>query len=278
MDRADLVLPNFLIAGAMRAGTTSLARQLEEHPDVFMARRKEVHFFDRYYERGLAWYGQHFVQADGAAAIGEATQTYLYDGAALERIATVLPNIRLIALLRDPVDRAYSHYWLNRSLGLERASFEEAIADEARRLREYPEKRNAFSYLSRGRYVEQIMRVRQLVPEAALRILFFEELRDAPLDVYRSACAFLEIDSSFVPKAVGSRVNAHVRFRSPGLRRRVKEAPDWIRRVVATINTRSGGYPPIAEGTRRRLNAYFASERETLSRLLGRELPGWGAP
>jgi hypothetical protein len=262
----------------MRAGTTALARQLGEHPDVFMARQKEVHFFDQHYGRGLAWYERHFVEADGAAAIGEATQSYLYDELALQRIAAVLPDIRMIALLRDPVDRAYSHYWLNRSLGMETASFEEAVADEERRLREHPDKRNAFSYLSRGRYVEQLSRIRWVLPEAALQVLFFEELRDTPLELFRTACEFLEIDPSFAPRTLGRRVNGQVRFRSARVRRRVKEGPYWLRRIVATINTRQASYPPIDDVTRRRLNAYFAAEREALGRLLGRDLPHWGEP
>src|SRR4051812_42429120 len=109
----SLRAPDFLIVGAAKAGTTSLAAYLAEHPDVFMARRKELHFFGREkeYRRGWEWYCSHFEGAGDARAVGEATPDYMWRERAVERIAQDLPKARIIATLRHPVDRAYSHYW-----------------------------------------------------------------------------------------------------------------------------------------------------------------------
>src|SRR5437764_7156012 len=115
-------LPNFFIIGAMRSGTTSLTRYLNAHPDVFVAPGKELHFFDQRFDRGLDWYRDCFERAAGQRAIGEATQSYMYDAEAMTRLAVTVPKARLLAILRNPVDRAWSHYWLNRALALETLS------------------------------------------------------------------------------------------------------------------------------------------------------------
>src|SRR5262245_45971784 len=127
LEESPTRLPTFLIVGAMRSGTTSLARYLGAHPDVFVAPEKEIHFFDRCFDRGVAWYAERFIQAAGAGAIGEATQSYMYDPDAIARMRSVVPSARLLTILRHPTDRAYSHYWLNRAHGLEDRSFEAAI-------------------------------------------------------------------------------------------------------------------------------------------------------
>src|ERR1051326_983405 len=115
-------LPTFLIIGAGRSGTTSLARYLGSHPHVFMARAKEMHFFDSD-SKTREWYRPRFAEARRQTAVGEATPNYLYEPAAIKRMAAIVPEARLIAILRDPVDRAYSHYWQNRSLGKETMTF-----------------------------------------------------------------------------------------------------------------------------------------------------------
>ena len=121
--------PTFLIVGAMRSGTTTLARQLGSHPEVFMAAEKEVHFFDLHHDEGVDWYAGRFAGGAREREIGEATE-YMHDGCPRRRMGAELPDARLIVILRDPVSRAYSHYWLNRAKGMERLGFAEAIAAE----------------------------------------------------------------------------------------------------------------------------------------------------
>lgn len=106
------MLPNFLIVGAARAGTTSLYYYLKQHPDVFMSPKKEIDFFDvdKNFEKGLDWYERYFEGYTGQKAIGEASPLYMYLEKVPKRIAKVIPDVKLIFILRNPVDRAYSHY------------------------------------------------------------------------------------------------------------------------------------------------------------------------
>src|ERR671919_2133494 len=108
-----LRLPTFLVIGAMKSGTTALINSLGKHPDVF-ALPSEIHFFDRFHDRGLDWYRERFAKARGQGAVGESTPEYMYLPHARERIVRDLPGVQLIAILRNPVERAYSHYWHNR--------------------------------------------------------------------------------------------------------------------------------------------------------------------
>src|SRR5918992_1234170 len=119
------MLPNFLIIGAAKAGTTSLWAYLREHPQVFMAEPKELHFFvaASNWKRGLGWYESHFDRAKGSVAVGEACGAYsrfpTHRGVPA-RIAGVVPDARLIYLVRHPIDRMVSNYVLNVRLGVER--------------------------------------------------------------------------------------------------------------------------------------------------------------
>ena len=218
-------LPNFLIVGAMRSGTTALARYLGAHPDVFVAPEKEIHFFDRYFDRGVGWYEERFSRAAGEIAIGEATQSYMYDPLAIGRMHSVVPSSRLIVILRHPTDRAYSHYWLNRARGLERLSFEEAIHVEAQRLTASRRDRFVYSYLDRGRYARQLDSLCERFPRSSVCVLIFEEMRRDPAATFEEACRHIGVDPGWKPADLGRKINPHVTFRSPGLRRFAKRLP-----------------------------------------------------
>ena len=123
-------LPNFLVIGAGKSGTTSLAAYLDAHPDVFMAHQKEVRFFDRYWHEGVDWYAAKFAAAAGKAAVGEASPSYLQSAEAPARTAQTIPGAKLIALLRNPVDRAYSAWTNLHEQGRDPRSFADAVRDE----------------------------------------------------------------------------------------------------------------------------------------------------
>ncbi|MGH2726519.1 MAG: sulfotransferase family protein, partial [Actinomycetota bacterium] len=178
-------LPNFFIIGAMRSGTTALSRYMGAHPDVYVAPEKEVHFFDRLHERGLDWYRSRFAAATTERAIGEATQTYMYLADATERMAAAVPDARLVAILRNPVDRAYSHYWMNRSLRVEPLGFREALAaypDDP------PPSGQMYPYIERGRYLAQLERVCAHYPRSALHVLLLEDLVREPDATFATLC------------------------------------------------------------------------------------------
>ena len=172
------VLPDFLVIGVMKGGTTSFFNYLAQHPQINPPFRKEIKFFDIHYLQGLGWYRAHFptrFKMKSGMLTGEATPYYIFHPAAPERVAKVLPNVKLIALLRNPVDRAYSHYNHMLRVGREPLPFEEAITREAERLDGEAEKIVAnlrystfkhlhYSYLARGRYIEQLEKWFALFP------------------------------------------------------------------------------------------------------------------
>ena len=130
-------LPDFVVIGAQKAGTTSLYRMLRKHPQVHMPRTKELHYFDFHYERGPEWYAAQFRPGRWERRRGEATPNYMWGPLARQRLIADLPSARIIAILRNPVDRAYSHYWHDRRRReMERhdravqPTFEQALARE----------------------------------------------------------------------------------------------------------------------------------------------------
>ena len=203
------VLPDFLVIGVMKGGTTSFFNYLAQHPQINPPFRKEIKFFDIHYLQGLGWYRAHFptrFKMKSGMLTGEATPYYIFHPAAPERVAKVLPNVKLIVLLRNPVDRAYSHYNHMLRVGRELLPFEEAIAREAERLDGEAEKIVAeprystfkhlhYSYLARGRYIEQLEKWFALFPRRQIQILPSEELYTSPATAYRQAVEFLGLSA-----------------------------------------------------------------------------------
>jgi hypothetical protein len=185
-------LPDFLILGAQKAGTTALYAYLRRHPQITGPSWKEVSFFDRHYSRGEAWYRGNFPNALRARGlVGEASPSYLFHPLAPERVAAMLPEARLIALVRNPVDRAFSHYQHEVALGREPLSFEDALAAEDERLRGEEERMLAdptyfshawwnHTYRARGRYAEQLERWLAVFPQERLLVLPSEDLLADP--------------------------------------------------------------------------------------------------
>lgn len=272
------VLPNFLIIGAMRSGTTSLVHYLRGLPEVFMSRKKEVHYFDQEFQRGPTWYSRWFAGANGQRAIGEATPAYMYCPEAPARMAQVIPGARLIAILRDPVDRAYSHYWHNRVRGKEHLEFADAIAAEPERLSSGPQGRSTYSYLDRGRYLAQLLNVCRYYPREALLVVLFEELRDLPVETFQAVSRFLGVDPSFVPSNVGEPTNYYAAFRSVAYRKLVRGMPflpRWARTALKKLNVQHATYPRMAPALRARLRESFAQDNAALAAWLGRDLSAW---
>src|SRR5581483_11863989 len=138
------VLPDFLVIGGQKCGTTALYNYIIEHPDIYLAVRKQMHYFDNRYEKGDRWYRSGFPTVAEKFYVKnilrkrfitcEATPNYIFHPQAARRVARLLPHAKFILVLRDPVDRAYSHYNHEIRKGTEMLSFEEAIAKEKERL------------------------------------------------------------------------------------------------------------------------------------------------
>ena len=208
------LLPDFLIIGTQRGGTTSLFHYLEAHPSIKAAVNKDLHFFDRKYHKGLAWYRGHFptgIERYAAQAIrggtlltGEASPSYLFHPHAPGRVKQAVPYAKLIVLLRNPVSRAYSQYHHAVELGHETLSFEDAIGSEEERTagelekilqdeRYYSEAFKHRSYLSKGIYVEQLQAWMSLFPAEQFLILKSEDFYADPAATCKQVLAFLNL-------------------------------------------------------------------------------------
>jgi Sulfotransferase domain len=248
-------LPDFLILGAQKAGTTALYAYLREHPEVTGPAWKEVSFFDRHYVRGLRWYRGNFpLRGRRAAAVGEASPSYLFHPLAPERVRAALPDVRLVALLRNPVERAHSQYQHEVALGRESLPFDDALAAEQARLAGEVERLTSdpgyfshawwdHTYAARGLYAEQLERWLTLFPREQLLVLFTDELAADPAGSYKRVLDFLGVG--------GHELDSYPR-----------------------IFERE--YAPMEPATRERLAASFAAPNRRLEQLLGRPLPpGW---
>jgi hypothetical protein len=259
------VLPDFLVIGAQRAGTTTLYHYLVQHPQVLGAvADKEVHHFDLHDADGLRVYRAAFPRrvaverasrrAGARIVVGEATPYYLFHPAVPARVRSALPDARLVAVLRDPVARAWSQYGHEVDLGHEDLPFEEALDREDERLAGEEERllsdphaqsfaHQHFSYVARGRYVEQLERWWQAFPRNALLLLRSEDLHRAP----ESALRAIEDHLGIAP---------------------------WSPAAWRTLNASSGGRS-IATGTRERLRATFEPWNERLRSATGVDW-NWG--
>lgn len=246
--------PTFIIIGAQRAGTTSLYNYLTQHPAVIAARRKELHFFDRSFHLGIGWYRRQFRKPPllriGARLItGESTPYYLFHPLVAERVWQAFPEMKLIALLRNPVDRALSHYHFSVRLGHETLSFEDALAQEADRLAGERERLCTqpgyqshayvnFSYQARGMYADQLEMWLRRFPREQLLILRSEDLYRSPSHVLNTVCDFLSL-------------------------------PPCTVEVFERYNHNE--YPPMNPATRARLHDSFAPLNRRLHEIAGRD-------
>ena len=276
-------LPHVIIGGAQKSGTTSLHRLLERHPDVYLPPRpQEIHYFDlpENYARGRHWYEAHFSAAPVGRLIAQTSPMYLFAPEAAERIHALLPGARLIFILRDPVDRAYSHYWHQVRYGLESYSFEEALQQEPRRLREGFAALRHYSYVARGRYAEQLKRFAARFDRTQILILRTEELRSGLPAVCRRVAEFLQLDpSGFTPHHPdGLHQNSSRLPRSRWLQQRIApltETAPWVFALADRINTRPARYPPMSPSTRLRLHSVFAEDMARLATTWGVDTSGW---
>ena len=245
------IAPSFLVIGAQRSGSTTLHGYLTAHPRILPPLRKEVHYFDFQYAKGRAWYLAHFPGihkriADHLRAITfEASPYYMVHPLAPERIWAFNPEMKLIAILRDPVDRALSHYHHEVRRGVETLSFEEAIAAERTRLAGaerlmrqaphfYSHAHHHFSYLDRGRYARHLEPWLERFPREHLLVLRSEDLFSDPEQVMNRVFGFLGLPSQRVPTGAGRRQS----------------------------------YASIPPDLRERLRGFFAEDRQRLEKLL----------
>lgn len=277
-------LPNFLIVGAMKSGTTSLANWLGAHPDAYMAPGKEVHFFDvdQNWALGIDWYREIFAGASGQTAVGEGTPRYMFLERAVDRMAQTLPEAKLIVCLRDPIGRAYSH-WLHayHRNARDRRSFEQAMRDEMAGPEVFECESIDGGYLTRGQYARQLERLERHYPRDRIQVVFFEDLLRDPAASFDDVCRYLDIATGVRPDNLGSKDNPAATYRPLWLWRQIRAYRRFERmpRRIAGRLERAMKRPltktPIDPAVQQMLAEYFEPHTAALERWLGHEVSGW---
>jgi hypothetical protein len=281
-------LPDFLVVGATKAGSTSIAQWLSAHPEVYVPQEKELHFFsdDANWARGTDWYARHFEGRDDVRLVGEATPQDMYFPLAIERMAEVVPAAKLIITLREPGSRAFSNWChVYYRLVREHRPFPRIIAEEIEEGVRLPGRERASMddsrYLSMGLYAEQLRNLYERFPRDRVHVMLMDEMAREPEAAFVGACRFLGLDPGAVPAEELTRRNPHREFRPVRLwrfivRRRVLEPfPPRLGMFVANRLMLRTDVPPrrMDPATRARLDEFYAGPDAELAELLGRELP-----
>lgn len=274
-------MPDFIIIGAQKSGTTSVFAHLRSRDEFFLPRIKEVHYFNRTKRfedpNSLGGYLEHFSDARPDQIVGEATPEYLSNRMAASRMHRTLPDARLVALLRHPVDRAHSAYWHARRVGAipQRMTFEEALERESRECG-----RPWTNLIATGCYVSHIERFLAYYRSDQMLIESFEELLSQPSEVLARVTRF--ISSGQVAPRESARELPHANrgaaSRAPrlsrSLLRRYRPGHPMYRVTTRTLLSFSPK-PPMDPQTRRQLLSLYRPWNERLWELLGRSWEGW---
>jgi Sulfotransferase domain len=267
-------LATFVVIGPGKAGTTWMYSLLKAHPEVCVAAAKETMFFDTYYHKGIDWYHQFYPSCSGWKAVGEVCNSYILSEEAPARMRAYNPALKLIASLRNPIDRAFSNYLFFLRNAQVAGSFEDALAVRP-------------DLLTQGLYARHLERYLAQFPSDQLLMLAFDDLQRDSLAFARQLLAFIEVDGEFVPDVTAKKVLGASRPRSRIAARLVKQAAVAVRRAgmpdVVTRVKSSGlpgllyrqytddGYPMMRTETRAELVRYFSPDVARLSELTGRD-------
>ncbi len=263
--------PNFLGIGAPRCGTTWIHRLLESHPEVFVPRRKEIHFFDLHYEKGIAWYERAFERASLEKAVGEITPAYLSTPTAEIRIKQVLGHIRLFSVLRQPAQRAYSHY-LNELAARRQQGKSTNISFQAM-VKKLPR------ILEEGFYCRMLERYLAEFSRARLLILFYDDIDSHPQTVWHTLCQHLDIATTHNPRWLDERANTsrdrHGRFRAVQKAQKAfeKVGAFTISKLLGKLN--ANPIPSIPAALKSELNSLYESDIRALEKVAKRDLAHW---
>lgn len=288
--------PNFLIVGAAKSGTTSLYHYLRQHPDVFMPDWKEPSFFAPLGARGVTYEADYlalFEDAKHEKAIGEASVAYLYAPETPKQISEFLGrDVKIVMVLRNPVDMIYSFWGHNVREGIEDLSFSEALDAENERLAADTTGRfnhswvGNIAYVGRAAYMEQIERYDRVFPRENIKIFIYEEFFKPGLPLFPELCGFLQIDTGFKPDT-SKKHNVAGQVRSVLLRELIRNPATWkepikavvpadvrlsIKEALERLNRRDVEMPELDPALRKHLQARFDPVVRALEQRLQRDL------
>jgi hypothetical protein len=279
-------VPEFICLGVPRGGTSWLDHNLRLHPGVFLA-EKEINFFsptgdyDFYRDHGYEWYWAYFEGAPDDVVTGEVAIHYLSSDIARDRISRDYPEVRFIAMLRNPVERFNSIYELL-------AGRQEFVGS----LRDFAEDWRGQNQLRAGLYAQHLHNWHEASPSSQFCVILQDDIKADPIGVYKRICRFVGADDSFVPDTVARRVNEPKTFRSAVVRQLYWKTAiwlsyhrvDWLRKpikasglpkLVEKLNKRKEYRVPLGAEDGRWLANYYRSDIEELERFLGRDLSAW---
>lgn len=280
------MLPNFLIGGAPKCGTTSLAATLSEHPEIFIPPIKEIGFFQssKWEELGLAWY-QDFFQGQ-TARCGEATPFYISSPQAIARIAQTIPTVKWIYMLRNPIKRAHSHYWHRQRGGTESRTLMEVLQHEQKN----PAAPKSY-LLEEGCYTQHLKRLQSFFPPEQILVLLLEDFKTTEEVQMKSIYNFLEIaplsaglktenqasepKSRFLQKAVRTFVKGDSLPKTLLKKVLTKQSRKMLFWKINTINSEAKAKPALPSDEQDLLIDFYREEVGELSQLLKRDFSHW---
>jgi len=284
-EKVKEIWPTFLIVGATKSGTSSLYTYLKNTSGVYMSEKKEPNYFidnmkskNGYDKSG---YLQLFENVKNEKAIGEASTTYLVDPSSAECIHDKIPNAKIIILLRDPVERAFSHYLMFTSYNKEDKPFHEIFLEDFKSTFHMKSKKD---YLKRGLYSEQVKRYVEIFGKENVGIWFFEELKKDSRMVVEQVLKFLDVDSP-VPDNVSKVYNPYTEFRGNTAKQIIMNTT--IRKILSFVMPslairrllfhklirKKSTKPKLSETDRKKLMNYYHKDIVALEKILGKKTP-----
>ena len=295
------MLPTFIIAGASKSGSTSLWMYVKEHPEICMTTFREPRFFSNEpgfadggggglsgpyqsgrFQKGLEWYQSLFRFCDVSKAVGEISLSYMSAVDAPGLMRQIIPKVKLLFILRDPVDRLYSHYWEERKQGWDWPEFEVMLEEQHPRFRYY-------MYVSS--YHLHLARYFEIFPKEQIFIFLYEDMRLNPQKFMREVYQAIGVEPDYQPESLETRFNPAGRVKSAWFQRLLRnhaimtmsmDLPPWlynwlgeIRRKLVALNMNIEPYPPLRRELRQQLVAELTDGIEHLEKYLDRVPTSW---
>jgi len=285
------MLPNFLVIGSQKSATTWLYFRLKEHPDIFLPDTKEIGFFNEQNEDlsyneifdklGLPWYKNFFRHYSNQKAIGEVTPIYICDKSAHVRIARTLGQSKIIAILRNPVSRAYSHYWMAVGKGQTEKSFEQLIDENNER------------FIKRGLYYEQLKNYYDTFDSKNIMVILMEELYKNKQQTLKDIYQFLGVDVDFVSDTIEQKENSSFTIKYPKLNQMLEDTilafrknrllsklvdvakETGIAERVLRLSKKQVVYPDLPDNVHFKLTEYYKESNQKLSELINKDVSIW---
>ena len=298
------MLPDFLILGLPRTGTTSMHLALKKHPGICIPLEKETWFFNGNYHKGVKWYEERFWHCPSNSKVGEVSTTIFLQDDFAQRLKKVIPHSKLIVLLRDPIERGYSHYLHNVRIGFEKLDFKQALECEPAKIAERPHVYNLYGYSGIGaNYKKNIEQLFSIFPKKQIRVFLLEEFEQSGQKTLSFLFDFIGVNHSVdnFPRVHVARVprnrrlqklldipynffyRAHKKYSTANLIplslerrfRHLRANMVSILRAISESGQRKINKPPIPSETRKNMENFYNRKLCGLDLLIGKELSNY---